>query len=310
VPLRQLTNNWPVAIKQEVADQPDATVALPTDEVEQGLKRGKIAFPWRRIRSWLMPPPERTTASAMDEATLELPLSVIAPLFLAHRRPASSQKKYTITDHIPDVFAARGMEPSARVQVAAPITPSTPSLPPLPSRPPMPSAPAIAMPTAPAPRPAQPVRAPLPAPAPVAAKVAPAVAPAPLPPQEIGEVFGQPGRKNWTPSEIVQKTSALRGVAGALIAMQDGLVVAGHLPPGLNAETIAAFLPQMHSRIAQYSKELKFSESNQMTLIVEDVPLKIFKTGGVFFTVLGRAKEPLPEPHLTIVAAQLGPQNK
>jgi predicted regulator of Ras-like GTPase activity (Roadblock/LC7/MglB family) len=308
VPLSQLTNTWPDAIRQAVAGRPDATVALPTDEVEQALKRGKIAFPWRRIRSWLMPPPEPTAASAMDEASLELPLSVIAPLFLAHRRPASSQKKYTITEHIPDVFAGRGMEPSTRVQVAAPITPSTPSLPSLPSLPPLPPLPSIAMPSAPAP--AQPVSAPPPARAPVAPKVAPAVAPAPLPPREIGEVFGQPGRKNWTPSEIVKKTGGLRGVAGALIAMQDGLLVAGHLPPGLNAETIAAFLPQMHSRMTQYSKELKFSDSNQMTLIVEDVPLKIFKTGGVFFTVLGRAGEALPEPHLTIVAAQLGPQNK
>ena len=129
-------------------------------------------------------------------------------------------------------------------------------------------------------------------------------------PQEIGEVFGQPGRKNWTPSEIVQKASALKGVAGALIAMQDGLLVAGHLPPGLNAETIAAFLPQMFSRVLQYSKELKFGEANNLTIIVDNVPLKIFKAGGVFFTVLGRAGESLPEPHLSVVAAQLGPQNK
>jgi predicted regulator of Ras-like GTPase activity (Roadblock/LC7/MglB family) len=150
------------------------------------------------------------------------------------------------------------------------------------------------------------------APAPVAPAVpaAPAFTTAPVAPQEIGEVFGQPGRKNWTPSEIVHKTSALRGVAGALIAMQDGLLVAGHLPPGLNAETIAAFLPQMHSRMTQYSKELKFGEANNLTLVVDDVALKIFKTGGVFFTVLGRPGEPLPEPHLKIVAAQLGPQNK
>jgi len=38
--------------------------------------------------------------------------------------------------------------------------------------------------------------------------------------------------------------------------------------------------------------------------------LRIFKAGGVFFTVLGRAGESLPEPHLSIIAAQLGPHNK
>jgi len=293
VPLTQLTGAWPNAINQALADLPDATVALPTDELVQALKRGKIAFPWKRIRSWITPPLPPTTTSVLDDTTLELPLPVIAPLFLAQRRPGPSQKKYTITEHIPDVFAGRGREPSAQVQVAAPITPSRPSVP---------DAPAIAMPSAPAPRPARPVSAP--------PAAAPAVATAPLAPREIGEVFGQPGRKNWTPSEIVQKASGLRGVAGALIAMQDGLLVAGYLPPGLNAEVIAAFLPQMHSRMAQYSKELKLGEANNLTLIMDDVPLKIFKTGGVFFTVLGRPGESLPEPHLKIVAAQLGPQNK
>jgi len=317
VPLTQLTSGWPDAIKEALADLPelpnlsDATVALPQDELEQALKRGKIAFSWKRIRSWIMPTPPATTASELDDTTLELPLPVIAPLFLAQRRPAPPQKQYTLGDHIPDLFADKGKVLSTQVQVAAPVTPSTPA---------RPAPPAIGMPSAPAPRPSIPVSAPLapaaraapaaPAPPTLAPAAAPAVPTAPLPPKEIGEVFGQPGRKNWTPSEIVQKTSTLRGVAGALIAMQDGLLVAGHLPPGLNAETIAAFLPQMHSRMAQYSKELKFGEANNLTLIVDDVALKIFKTGGVFFTVLGRPGESLPEPHLNIVAAQLGPQNK
>ena len=298
VPLTQLTSAWPLAIKQGLGDRPDAAVALPTDELVQALKRGKITFPWKRVRSWIMPPLPASTASALDDTPLELPLPVIAPLFLAQRKQAPSQKKYTITEHIPDVFAGKGREPSAQVQVAAPVTPSPPSVP---------VAPAIVMPSAPAATPARPVSA---RPAPAAPAAAPAAATVPLPPREIGEVLGQPGRKNWTPSEIVQKTSGLRGVAGALIAMQDGLLVAGHLPPGLNAETIAAFLPQMHSRMAQYSKELRFGEANNLTLIMDDVPLKIFKTGGVFFTVLGRPGESLPEVHLNIVAAQLGPQNK
>jgi len=304
VPLAQLSGKWPEAIRKELAELPDAAAGLPKDEVEKGLKRGKIAFPWQSIRSWITPALPPTAASALDDVPLDLPLHIVAPLFLAQRRPAPPQKKYTITENIPDVFAGRGREPSAQVQVATPITPSTPALP---------AAPVIAMPSAPPPMPAPPVSVP-PAPAP-----APALAPAPAPPalataraapKEIGEIFGQPGRKNWTPSEIVQKTSELNGVAGSLIAMPDGLLVAGHLPPGLNAETIAAFLPQMHSRITQYSKELRFGEANHLTLIVDDVPLKIFKTGGVFFTVLGRSGEPLPEQHLSIVAAQLGPQNK
>jgi len=290
VPLARVAGAWPSAITQALGELSEATVSLPADELEASLKRGRILFTWKRIRSLINPPPSPSAAQALDETQLELPLPVIAPLFMAYKRPVAAQKKYAITEHIPDIFTAKGMAPSEQAQVAAPVMPEAP-----------------AGPTIPMPALVAPVRPSLAPPAPPAA---PAPAAAPPPPQEIGEVFGQPGRKNWTPSEIVEKTSALQGVAGALIAMQDGLLVAGHLPPGLNSETIAAFLPQMFSRVMQYNKELKFGEANNLTVIVDDVALKIVKTGGVFFTVLGRAGESLPEPQLSIVAAQLGPQNK
>lgn len=288
LPLAPLTSGWPDAIKQALAELSDPTVSLPADELEQAMKRGKILFPWKRMRSLINPPPLTTAAQSLDDTQLELPLAIIAPLFMAHKRPAASQKKYAIGEQIPDVFTSRAMAPSAQ----APVTPAAPAAP---------VAPRIPMPAATAPvRPAITAQAP----------VAPAVSVAPRPPQEIGEVFGQPGRRNWTPNEIVQKTSALKGVAGALVAMQDGLLVADHLPPGLNGETIAAFLPQMFTRVLQYGKELKFGEANNFTITVDNVPLRIFKAGGVFFTVLGRAGESLPEPHLSIIAAQLGPHNK
>jgi hypothetical protein len=63
----------------------------------------------------------------------------------------------------------------------------------------------------------------------------------------------------------------------------------------------------MFTRVMQYGKELKFNESNSLTIIVDHVPLRIFKVGGVFLSVLGRSGEPLPEPHLGIIAAHLGP---
>ena len=292
VPLAHVVRAWPDAIKQALAGLSNATVSLPVDELEQGLKRGKILFAWKAVRAFIEPPPAPSaTVQTLDDTLLELPLPVIAPLFMARKKPVAPQRKYTLTEQIPDIFAARGLAPSPQAQVTAPAT--TPA-----------AAPARVAPTVPVPAHAGPAR---PAVLPQA-PAAPVVAVAP--PKDIGEVFGQPGRKNWAPSEIVRKTGALKGVVGALIAMQDGLLVAGHLPPGLNGETIAAFLPQMFSRVMQYSKELKFGEANNLTIVVDDIPLKIYKTGGVFFTVLGRAGESLPEPHLSIVAAQLGPQNK
>jgi predicted regulator of Ras-like GTPase activity (Roadblock/LC7/MglB family) len=129
-------------------------------------------------------------------------------------------------------------------------------------------------------------------------------------PRDIGEVFGQPGRKNWAPAEIVQRTAVLKGIAGAVITMQDGLLIAGQLPPGLNGEIIAAFVPQMFSRMMQYSKELKFGDSDNITFIVENVPLRIYRVGGVYFAVLGCADESLPEIPLRLIASHLGPQSK
>jgi predicted regulator of Ras-like GTPase activity (Roadblock/LC7/MglB family) len=129
-------------------------------------------------------------------------------------------------------------------------------------------------------------------------------------PRDIGEVFGQPGRKNWSPAELVQRTAKLPGVAGALIIMQDGLLVAAHLPPGLSGDGIAAFLPQMHTRVSQYAKELKLGESDDLTVVINHIPLRIFKVGNVYFAALGRAREPLPEPHLDLVASHLAPQSK
>jgi len=52
--------------------------------------------------------------------------------------------------------------------------------------------------------------------------------------RDLAELFGQPDKRNWTPNEIVKNTAKLPGVAGALIALQDGLLVAKGNPRGLH----------------------------------------------------------------------------
>ena len=47
------------------------------------------------------------------------------------------------------------------------------------------------------------------------------------------------------------RTMALPGVAGALVALPDGLRVASQIPSDLNADTLAAFLPQIYDRVSQ-----------------------------------------------------------
>ena len=144
-------------------------------------------------------------------------------------------------------------------------------------------------------------------PAPAPPKPAPAAAPAE--PATLGEIFGQPDKKNWTPAEVIPRTASLPGVAGALLAMQDGLLVNSQLPPNLRGETMAAFLPQVFGRLNQYTKEIQLGEPSSIEVRVGGVPFAIFKSGNIYFAVLGRAGESLPEAQLQIIATQLGRQS-
>jgi predicted regulator of Ras-like GTPase activity (Roadblock/LC7/MglB family) len=199
----------------------------------------------------------------------------------------------------PPAAPIKPLEPQSPIKMA-PISMPAPEAPkpaPAPAATPAPTpAPApVAMPSAPKPLVAQPA-APVPVAAPSAAE----------PSLGFGDVFGQPEKKDWTPQEIVEKTSSLRGVAGALITTVDGLPVAFQLPSNLNGNAVAAFIPQMYTRITQYTRDLKLGDAKHLTILVENVPLQIFKSGSVYFTALGKANENLPKPQLTAIAAALG----
>ena len=303
IPLAKVFEAFPDAIKVSLgqAKAQDAVFALPVADLEQGLKCGKVAFPWRTLRSCLQPAVITSTTPAADELVVELPLAVVAPIFLAAHRAATPQKKMVIAQDIPDVFNPVPKSVASAASAAPPVPANQPE-PAAPPRAPAPAAPAPTTPLAPAAASVPTIPIPVPA-TPPPAPVTPAVG-------DIGELFGQPGRKNWTPAEIVQKTSQLEGVGGALVVLSDGLLVAAQLPPGLEAETISAFLPQMFSRMAQYCKALKFGDPRKMTFVIDEVPMKIYRGAGVYFTVLGRAGEPLPNGHLDLIAAQLGSPSK
>jgi predicted regulator of Ras-like GTPase activity (Roadblock/LC7/MglB family) len=124
----------------------------------------------------------------------------------------------------------------------------------------------------------------------------------------MGAVFGQPDKKSFTPKEIVQNTCKLPGVAGAVIATLDGMLVDSQLPVELKGETLAGFLPQIFARINQYTKEMNIGELDGLTLQVNNTPWLIYKAGTVFFTVLGQSRGSLPSEKLHVVAEELGRQ--
>jgi predicted regulator of Ras-like GTPase activity (Roadblock/LC7/MglB family) len=111
--------------------------------------------------------------------------------------------------------------------------------------------------------------------------------------------------KYATPNEVVSRAAGLDGVAGALIALPDGLMVANRLPPDLNADTLAAFLPQIFGKVSQCTKELRMGDLNNLNFTVGNVPWKIFRVNAIFFAAFGQPGVPLPTAQLAALAAEL-----
>jgi len=269
VALGALAENWPDLVRKEILELnlAEAKVAMPAQAIEQALRQGRIAFTWKTIRSWVKPAVP-ATASPSDSRVLDLPLKLVAPLFLARQREANkSQQKVSVDEDIPNLFFGF-----------------------------------------PQPEPETPVAAATARPSDTnyyvwddshdTVRVHESEVKRPTP----GTKFVA---KYATPNEVVSRAAALDGVAGALIALPDGLMVANRLPPDLNADTLAAFLPQIFGKVSQCTKELRMGDLNNLNFTVGNVPWKIFRVNAIFFAAFGRTGEPLPTAQLAALAAEL-----
>ena len=275
VNLTSLAEGWPEAVRHELVqlNLVDAKVALPAEVIERALKKGRVAFTWKALRSWIKPTP-LPALSAHDSLVLELPLKIVAPPFLARQKEASRlQKKIFVDDDIPNLFFGFPKPDSA---------------------------------------------------SPVAAAAASA------PPHKQADTnfytwddnsdqvrlhegdakhVPSPGTrfvaKYATPNEVVSRAAALDGVAGVLIALPDGLMVASRIRADLNGDTLAAFLPQIFGKVNQCTKELRMGELNNLNFTVGNIPWKIFRVNAIFFAAFGRVGESLPTAQLAALAAEL-----
>jgi predicted regulator of Ras-like GTPase activity (Roadblock/LC7/MglB family) len=298
---------WPEPIRVEIMNQnvQNSLVGLPFAAVEGNIKSGRIAFPWKAVRSWIKPPLP-ATASQLDTTMLEFPLKVITPLFLAELKSSRKQKKIAVDDNIPNLFSDSRM--SEVIAVAQQFTggPAAPTVPANPIKafaPPPPQAPVVA------PTPKTPMTA--------AARTPDTNYFAWKGPQESpveeAPVFLKQGatpgtaflKRYATPNDIVNKAAELDGVDGAIIALPDGLLVASRIPATMNPETIAAFLPQIFGRVSQCTRELRLGDLNNLNFTVGTIPWKIFRVGAIFFAAFGRPGEPLPSAQLASIAAEL-----
>jgi len=278
-PLSALVEKWPDAIKAELVqtDLISAQAALPAALIEPGLKRGRVTIQWKNLRLMLRPKP--APVSVHDGVELELPLKVLAPLFFASQKAARlAKQKVSVSAEIPNLFK----------NAEAAISPAPASAP-----------------------------ATVPAPAPTAPAELAETNHFPRPEAPASGVFqrqASPGTdflsRGVTPREAVARALKLPGVTGAVVALYDGLLIAGQLPEDLNADTVAAILPQIFARTGESVTELRMGELNNLSFTAGDVPWKIFRVNAVYFAVLGRAGEALPAEPLMALAGQLDRKNK
>jgi predicted regulator of Ras-like GTPase activity (Roadblock/LC7/MglB family) len=270
-----LSANWPDDIRQEIAGFDPATiVTLPVQDVATGLAKGRVVFSWGHIRAWLEPTSGASTAAA-ESTALQMPLKIVAPAYLATSTTTRAARKSADLDgSIPALFS------DAREQA-----PKSTPVPPL-------------------------VKAAVLETIPVSTStVAATVAPDELKISEtVGEIFGQPHKQEWTPSEIVNGTVKLPGVAGAIVALQEGLQVASILPDGVKSEVVAAFLPQIFARLNQYSGEMKLGEVDDLLFTTHGAHCQIYRLGYVYLAVLGKPGESLPWHELRLISEELARQ--
>lgn len=271
--LWDLAENWPEELKKEIlaTSLADQNVPLAGALVEAGLKRGRVTMAWKQIRTLAKP---SSSPSPNDGLELDLPLKVIAPLFFAaQKNSVRAQKKATVSSDIPNLFFGF----------------------------PQPA------PEAPAPAPAKP-----------AAKnhsesnfyvwdddsetpklVDTAVfAPPPVPHTDFTS-------RQAAPKDIVARAMALPGVAGVVVALPDGLRVASEVAADLNADTLAAFVPQIFERMNQSAKELRMGALGNVSFTVGNVPWRIYRVNAVYVAAFGRPGESLPAVQLASLASEL-----
>ena len=279
LPLAPLINSWPEQICGEIAAlDPATTVALDSGAIAAGLAKGKVTFTWGEILAGLAPAPAEPTA--LDAATvLQLPLKVVAPAFLAASNKAKVERKtVTVDDSIPALFND-GREPAPAEPAPSEPVPEEPAAAPLAELPA-----AVAEPESEA-APADP-------------------APAEIP-ETVGAIFGDPGKTEFTPAEIVAGTVRLPGVAGAIVALHEGLQVATAMPEGVKGEVIAAFLPQIFARLNQYSIEMKMGDVDDLLFTTHGAHCQVYRLGLLYFAILGQPGAALPWHELRLITAEL-----
>jgi len=136
---------------------------------------------------------------------------------------------------------------------------------------------------------------------------APAATPTPAPAESQAPAKKSP----TTPQEVVEQLASRKGIEGALVALEDGMVVASQLPVGFNADFVAAFLPACYQRSVELLKSLNFAETDRLTLVHEHLQIVIVPVGKTLLLVLSHKSSPpsdaLLNEHVSLLVKQSSP---
>ncbi len=108
-----------------------------------------------------------------------------------------------------------------------------------------------------------------------------------------------------SPTEVVKRASALDGVAGALVVLPEGLLVAAELSTSQDDDALAAFLARAFGRVNQCARESLVGELSHLEFAADGIPWHIFRLNGILFAAFGLAGGSLPLPELTTLAKEL-----
>lgn len=128
VPLPSLLPHWPESIRQLLNNMEPSRwqVRFPVERVEPQLKAGRIAFKWREIVSWTVPPSPLLSDLAEADTAWEIPAVALARPYMVWKNRA---RKISGTSVAPRPAPAPARAPEATPKAAPQAAPPTPARP-------------------------------------------------------------------------------------------------------------------------------------------------------------------------------------
>lgn len=289
VSVQSLADGLPASLQNILMQRPGAVFQLPLEYLEPAIKAGKVYFSWSQLNEYLIPSWPAAANALPGGTVVDLPLKAIIPLFLAQLQPTRVQKPIRIDSTIPDLFAD-GRPVHAHAAPGPTVQAAT-------HRP----EPVETQPSSTHLRPVTPANTP-------AFTTAPNLRGSAI--SALGGLEDSRLRPDASLQELLRDMASLPGVVGALLATQDGLLVAVQLPRHLAPETVAAIVPQIYEKTIFYTQHLSFTPSRHLTLVLENLTLQLVRSGRLYLTLLAEPGFQLTPDQLLSLASQIETQHK